>query len=56
MTDWLAVLIYFIVAFIGVYSMANVVNYLDKGTKNLPAPVANYIVVGKFLLILVLLP
>ena len=36
--------------------MTNVVNLLDKGTKNLPPPVANAIVMGIFLLILVMLP
>ena len=56
MTDWLEVLIYFIAAGIGIYTMTNVVNWLDKGTKNLSAPVANFIVVGIFLLALVMLP
>ena len=56
MTDWLEVLIYFIAAGIGIYTMTNVVNWLVKGTKNLPAPVANAVVVGIFLLILVMLP
>ena len=56
MTDWLEVLIYFITAGIGIYTMENVVNWLDKGTKNLPAPLANAVIVGIFLLILVILP
>ncbi|GIR77426.1 MAG: hypothetical protein CM15mP80_00510 [Alphaproteobacteria bacterium] len=56
MTDWLEVLIYFIAAGIGIYTMTNVVNWLDKGTKNLPAPLANAVIVGIFLLILVMLP
>ena len=56
MTDWLEVLIYFIAAYTGIYTMTNLVNRLDEGTKNLPAPVTNAIVVGIFLLILVMLP
>ena len=52
---WLKVLIYFVAACIGIYTMTNVVNWLDQGTKNLPAPVANAIVVGIFLLILKML-
>ena len=56
MTDWLEVLIYFIVAGIGIYTMTNVVNWLDKGTKNLPAPAANTVVIGILLLLLVMLP
>ena len=56
MTDWLEVLIYFIAAGIGIYTMTNVVNWLHIGTKNLPAPLANAEIVGIFLLILVMLP
>ena len=56
MTNWLEVLIYSIAASIGIFRMTNVVNWLDKGTKNLPAPVANTIAVGIFLLMLVMLP
>ena len=56
MTDWLEVLIYFIAAGIGIYTMTNVVNWLDEGTKNLPASIANTVIVGMFLLILVILP
>ena len=56
MTDWLEVLIYFIAACIGIFTMTNVVNLLDKGTKNLPPPAANAILMGIFLLILVMLP
>lgn len=55
MTDWIKVLIYFIAAGIGFYTMTNVVNCLDKGTKNLPAPLANAVIVGIFLLTLVML-
>ena len=53
MTDWLEVLKYFIAACIGIYIMTNAVNLLDKGTKNLPEPAANAIVVGIFLLALI---
>ena len=53
MTDCLEVLIYFIAAGIGIYKMTNVVNWLDKGTKNLPEPAANATVVGIFLLALI---
>ena len=56
MTYWLEVLIYLFAAGIGIYTMTNVVNWLDKGTKNLSAPAANAVVVGIFLLILVILP
>ncbi len=56
MTDWLEVLIYFSTAGIGIYTITNVVNWLDKGTKNLPALLANAVIVGIFLLILVILP
>ena len=56
MTDWLEVLIYFIAGGIGIYTMTNIVNCLDNGTKHLPAPVANAVVVGFFLLLLVMLP
>ena len=56
MTDWLEVFIYFIAAGIGVHKMTNVVNWLDKGTKNLPAPAANAVIVEIFLSILVMLP
>ena len=56
MTNWLEVLIYSIAASIGIFRMTNVVNWLDKGTKNLPAPLANAVTVGIFLLILVILP
>ena len=56
MTDWLEVLIYFIAAGIGIYTMTNAVNWLDKSTKNLPAPIANAVIVGIFLLLLVMLP
>ena len=56
MTDWLEVLIYFSTAGIGIYTITNVVNWLDKGTKNLPTPVANAIGVGISLLFLVMLP
>ena len=56
MTDWLKVLIYFIVAGIGIYTMTKVVNRADKSTKNLPAPIANAVIVGIFLLLLVMLP
>ena len=55
MTNWLEVLIYFIAAGIGIYTMTNVVNWLDIGTKNLPAPAANAVVVGIFLWIFVML-
>ena len=53
MTDWFEVLKYFIAACIGIYAMTKVVNWLDKGTKNLPEPAANDTVVGIFLLALV---
>ena len=56
MTDWLEVLIYFIATGIGIYTMTNVVNWLDKGTENLPAPIANAVIVGIFFLVLVILP
>ena len=56
MTDWLGFLIYFIAAVIGIYTMTNVVNWLDQGTKNLPAPVTIAVVVGISFLILVMLP
>ena len=56
MTDWLEVLKYFIATAIGIYTMTNAVSWLDKGTKNLPVPIANAIIVGIFLLILVILP
>ena len=56
MTDWLKVVIYFIAAYVGIYTITNAVNWLDKGTKNLPAPIANALIVGIFLLILVMLP
>mgnify|MGYP000537944285 CR=1 FL=1 len=56
MTDWLEVLINFSTASIGIYTMTNVVNWLDKGTKNLPALLANAVIVEIFLLILVMLP
>ena len=56
MTDWLEVLIYFNAACIGIYTMPNVVYWFNKGTKNLPAPVANAIKVRIFLLIIVMLP
>ena len=55
-TDWLEVLIYFIPAGIGIYTITNIVNWLAKGTKNLPAPLANAVIVEIFLLILVVLP
>ena len=55
MTDWLEILIYFIAAGIGVYTMTNVVNWLDKGTKKLPAPLTNAVIMGIFLFILVML-
>ena len=53
MTDWLEVLKYFIAACIGIYIMTNVVNWLDKGTKNLPEPAAKTIVMEIFLLALI---
>ncbi len=56
MTDWLEVLINFSTASIGIYTMTNVVSWLDKGTKNLPALLANAVIVEIFLLILVMLP
>ena len=56
MTNWLRILIYFITAGIGFYTMTNVVNWLDKGTKNIPAPIANAVIVGIFFLILGMLP
>ena len=56
MTYWLKFLIYFIAAGIGICTVTNVINWLDKGTKNLPALIANAVVVGIFLLILVMLP
>ena len=55
-TDWLEVLIYFVAACVGIYTMTNVVNWLEQGTKNLPAPLANAEIVGIFLLIIVMLP
>ena len=55
MNDWTEVLIYFSTAGIGIYTMTNVVNWLDKGTKNLPALLANAVMVGIFLLLLVML-
>ena len=56
MTDWLKALIYFIAAGIGIDTMTNVIHWSDKGTKNLPAPSANAVIVGIFLLIFVMLP
>ena len=56
MTDWLGVMIYVITAGVGFYTMTNVVDWLDKGTKNLPVPIANAVIVGIFLLILMMLP
>ena len=56
MNDWLEVFIYFSTAGIGIYTMTNVVNWLDKGTKNLPALFANAVMVEIFLLLLVMLP
>ena len=55
-TDWLEVLIYFVAACVGIYTMTNVVNWLEQGTKNLPAPLANAVIVEILLLILVVLP
>ena len=40
MTDWLEVLTYFVAARIGVYTMTNVVNWLDQGTLTLPQVLA----------------
>ena len=56
MTDRLEVLIYSIFAGIEVYTMANEVNWLDRGRKNLPAPLSNTVILGIFLSILVMLP
>ena len=56
MTDSLEVLIYFNAACIGIYTMKNIVHWFNKGTKNLPAPVANVIKVRIFSLIIVMLP
>ena len=41
MTDLLEGLMYFIAAGGGIYTIINVVNWVDEGTKNLPAPIAN---------------
>lgn len=52
----LEVLTYFIASGVGIYTITNVVNWLDEGIKNLPAPIANTVIVEIFLLIFVMLP
>ena len=43
-TFWREMLIYFIAAGIGIYARTNVVNWLDKDRKNLPAPLPDAVI------------
>tara|TARA_B100001057_G_scaffold410796_1_gene426080 strand:+ start:147 stop:326 length:180 start_codon:yes stop_codon:yes gene_type:complete len=54
MTNWLEVLMWFVIAGIGIFIMTNVVDWLDKSTKSLPTPLAIVMVASTFLLVIVL--
>ena len=54
MTNWLEVLMWFVIAGVGIFIMTNVVDWLDKSTKSLPVPLAIVMVASTFLLVIVL--